>query len=48
MSARQIKQLVKKMKRSTKRLPKIEQIAEESSTKEKETAEQQLEKFLNS
>lgn len=44
----QIQQLKKKMKRSTQRLPKIEKAAENTSEKEKKTAEQQLEKFLNS
>lgn len=48
MSMWQIQQLKKKMKRSTQRLPKIEKAAENSSEKEKKTAEQQLEKFLNS
>lgn len=48
MSKRQIQQLIKKMKHSTQLLPKIEQAAEKTSTKEKKTAEQELEKFLNS
>ena len=48
MSAWQIKQLIKKMKRSTQQLPKIEEAANKNSTKEQKTAEKQLEKFLNS
>lgn len=48
MSWWQIQQLVKKLKRSTQRLPKIEKAAEKTQKKEKKSAEQQLEKFLNS
>lgn len=48
MSKSQIQQLIKKMKNSTKFLPKIEQVAAESSRKEEVIAEQNLQSFLNS
>lgn len=48
MSKAQIQQLIKDMNNSTKWLPIIEEEAEKSSKKEEKTAEQQLDKFLNS
>ncbi len=48
MSASAIQQLKRRMKRSTQRLPVIQKAEEKTEQKEKKSAEQQLEKFLNS
>lgn len=48
MSASAIQQLKRRMKRSTQRLPLIQKVEEKTEQKEKKSAEQQLEKFLNS
>ncbi len=48
MSKQQLQQLIKKMNKSTSYVPIIEKAAQRSSKNERKTAEEQLEKFLNS
>lgn len=48
MSKSQRQQLIRKMRKSYWFVPKIEEAAQKSSKKEGKTAEEQLEKFLNS